>query len=32
MDSYTNYINNFPEGPLVEKAKGQISWIKTYRL
>lgn len=31
MDSYTNYITNFPDGPLATKAKGQITWIKTYR-
>ncbi|MFT5093689.1 MAG: tetratricopeptide (TPR) repeat protein [Porticoccaceae bacterium] len=32
MDTYTNYVDNFPEGPLLKKAKDQISWIKTYRL
>jgi hypothetical protein len=32
MDSYTNYLTNFPDGPLVNKAKQQINWIKTYRL
>jgi len=32
MDAYTNYITNYPEGPLVAKAKQQITWIKTYRL
>ena len=32
MDAYSNYLNNFPEGPLVARAKEQISWIKTYRL
>jgi len=32
MDAYTNYINNFPTGPMVAKAREQISWIKTYRL
>jgi len=32
MDAYTNYITNFPKGPMVAKAKEQISWIKTYRL
>jgi tetratricopeptide (TPR) repeat protein len=32
MDSYTNYITNFAGGPLVNKAKEQINWIKTYRL
>ena len=32
MDSYNNYLNNFPDGPLVAKAKEQIGWIKTYRL
>ncbi|MBT3199796.1 MAG: tetratricopeptide repeat protein [Phycisphaerales bacterium] len=32
MDAYTNYITNFPKGPMVTKAKEQISWIKTYRL
>ena len=32
MDAYTNYITNFPKGPMVKKAKEQISWIKTYRL
>jgi tetratricopeptide (TPR) repeat protein len=32
MDSYNNYITNFPDGPLVNKAKAQINWIKTYRL
>jgi hypothetical protein len=32
MDSYSNYITNFPDGPLVAKAKEQINWIKTYRL
>ena len=32
MDAYTNYINNFPDGPLVERAREQIAWIKTYRL
>jgi len=32
MDAYTNYVNNFPKGPLLKKAKDQINWIKTYRL
>ncbi|MGB2822453.1 MAG: tetratricopeptide repeat protein, partial [Phycisphaerae bacterium] len=32
MDAYTNYINNFPKAPMVQKAREQISWIKTYRL
>ena len=32
MDSYNNYVNNYPDGPLVAKAKEQITWIKTYRL
>ncbi|MDP6636331.1 MAG: tetratricopeptide repeat protein [Phycisphaerae bacterium] len=32
MDAYTNYMTNFPKGPMVAKAKEQISWIKTYRL
>ena len=32
MDSYTNYLTNFPDGPLSAKAKQQINWIKTYRL
>lgn len=32
MDAYTNYIKNFPTGPMVNKAKEQIGWIKTYRL
>jgi len=32
MDSYNNYITSFPDGPLVNKAKAQINWIKTYRL
>ena len=32
MDQYTNYVQNFPEGTLVQKAKEQISFIKTYRL
>ena len=32
MDAYTNYITNYPRGPLAEKAKQQITWIKTYRL
>ena len=32
MDAYTNYMTNFPDGPLAQKAKDQISWIKTYRL
>jgi len=32
MDAYTNYMTNFPQGPMVAKAKEQISWIKTYRL
>ena len=32
MDAYTNYVNNFPEGPLLKKARDQINWIKTYRL
>jgi tetratricopeptide (TPR) repeat protein len=32
MDAYTNYVNNFPKGPLLKKAQDQISWIKTYRL
>jgi TolA-binding protein/uncharacterized protein YdhG (YjbR/CyaY superfamily) len=32
MDAYTNYISNFPSGPRVEKAKQQITWIKTYHL
>jgi TolA-binding protein len=32
MDSYTNYMTNFPDGPLVKKAQEQINWIKTYRL
>ncbi len=32
MDSYTNYLTNFPDGPLANKAKEQINWIKTYRL
>lgn len=32
MDAYTNYLNNFADGPLAQKAKEQISWIKTYRL
>jgi outer membrane protein assembly factor BamD (BamD/ComL family) len=32
MDAYTNYLNKFPKGPHVERAKEQITWIKTYRL
>ena len=32
MDAYTNYINNYPQGTMVNKAKEQIAWIKTYRL
>jgi tetratricopeptide (TPR) repeat protein len=32
MDSYGNYVNSFPGGTLIEKAKEQITWIKTYRL
>jgi TolA-binding protein len=32
MDQYTNYVQNFPEGTLVQKAREQISFIKTYRL
>jgi len=32
MDQYTNYVQNFPEGTLIQKAKEQISFIKTYRL
>ena len=32
MDQYTNYVQNFPEGGLIQKAKEQISFIKTYRL
>jgi len=32
MDAYTNHINNYAGKPLVQKAKDQISWIKTYRL
>jgi tetratricopeptide (TPR) repeat protein len=32
MDQYTNYVQNFPEGTLMQKAKEQISFIKTYRL
>jgi TolA-binding protein len=32
MDAYTNYLNKFPQGPHVERAKEQITWIKTYRL
>jgi TolA-binding protein len=32
MDQYTNYVQNFPEGGLIQKAREQISFIKTYRL
>ncbi len=32
MDAYTKYITSFPDGPMVNKAKEQINWIKTYRL
>jgi len=32
MDEYTNYLNKFPKGPLVNRAREQITWIKTYRL
>ncbi len=32
MDAYANYVSNFPKGPMVQKAKDQIEWIKTYRL
>lgn len=32
MDAYTKYIASFQDGPLVNKAKEQINWIKTYRL
>ena len=32
MDAYTKYIASFPDGPMVNKAKEQINWIKTYRL
>jgi len=32
MDSYGNYVNSFPQGARVDKAKEQITWIKTYRL
>jgi TolA-binding protein len=32
MDAYTHYMTNFASGPLVQKAKEQINWIKTYRL
>jgi TolA-binding protein len=32
MDQYTSYVQNFPEGALVQKAKEQVSFIKTYRL
>ena len=32
MDQYTNYVTNFPEGPLATKAREQINFIKTYRL
>jgi len=32
MDQYTNYLNNFPDGSQAEKAREQISFIKTYRL
>ena len=32
MDQYTNYLNNFPEGGLAQKAREQINFIKTYRL
>jgi tetratricopeptide (TPR) repeat protein len=32
MDAYSKYITNFADGPLVNKAKEQINWIKTYRL
>ena len=32
MDWYTNYVNKYPQDPHVERAKEQITWIKTYRL
>jgi TolA-binding protein len=32
MDAYSKYLTNFADGPLVNKAKEQINWIKTYRL
>jgi len=32
MDSYAKYITSFPDTPMVNKAKEQINWIKTYRL
>jgi TolA-binding protein len=32
MDSYSKYIASFPDGPMINKAKEQINWIKTYRL
>jgi len=32
MDQYTNYLNNWPEGGLAQKAREQISFIKTYRI
>jgi tetratricopeptide (TPR) repeat protein len=32
MDAYTKYITSFADGPMVNKAREQINWIKTYRL
>jgi len=32
MDAYTNYVKTYPKGPMAQKAKEQITWIKTYRL
>ena len=32
MDAYTNYTKNYTKAPMVQKAKAQIIWIKTYWL
>ena len=31
-DAYQTYLDKFPKGKWVEKAKKQINWIKVYHL